>query len=400
MRTDKRDLRTGLPVWLPQPEIKTDSLEPKTTADVVVIGTGISGALMANTLRSSGLDVIAVDRRAPGTGSTFASTAMLQFDLDSPLMTLGKKIGRDRAGRAWIRSYGAIQALAELIKDLKITCDYAPRNSIYLPGNLLDVNGLKQEAAERQRIGLRSKFIDGKTLSELTGIKKPGAILSLGNAEADPVKLTMSLLRKSRKTGVRIIYPFEVDKINETKSWVKVSATDGRAIVARHVVLCTGYEVPKFIRGDGFMISSTWVIATRPQPKKLWPGRSLVWEASDPYLYMRTTREGRIIVGGEDQGFANEKKRDTLISKKSKLLSKKAQRLFPDFDFTPEYSWAASFGESTTSLPAIGLVPRHKKTFAVLGFGGNGITFSMLAAQIISRTINGLRDPDLELFKL
>jgi len=35
-----------------------------------------------------------------------------------------------------------------------------------------------------------------------------------------------------------------------------------------------------------------------------------------------------------------------------------------------------------------------------MGYGGNGITFSVIAAQIIQRAILGLPDPDAELFAL
>ncbi len=402
MRTGKRDLRTGIPVWLENPlsPVRTDPLKTSERTDVVVAGTGVSGALMADALISSGLRVIAVDRRSAMTGSTPASTAMLQFDLDSPLIVLEKKLGRRAAARAWIRSYGAVHALGERIKDLGIQCHYKPRQSVYLPGNLLDISGLKREAAARRRIGLRSEFIDGEELRRLTGIKKPGAILSMGNGEADPVKLTRGLLLRLRARGGKIVSPFEVAGIDESGSSVRVEAKDGRSIVAKYVVMCMGYEVPKLVRPHGFNITSTWAIATRPQPHKLWAGRQLVWEAADPYLYMRATHDGRVIVGGGDEDISGGQKRDALLHKKSAYIAKRAQRIFPDLSFEPEYAWTGSFGESKTSLPAIGLIPGHKKTYAVLGFGGNGITFSMLAAQIVSRAINGVTDPDMTLFKL
>lgn len=51
-------------------------------------------------------------------------------------------------------------------------------------------------------------------------------------------------------------------------------------------------------------------------------------------------------------------------------------------------------------MPSIGRVPRKHRTFAVLGYGGNGITFSMLAAQILRGAITGARDPDEALFAI
>jgi len=38
------------------------------------------------------------------------------------------------------------------------------------------------------------------------------------------------------------------------------------------------------------------------------------------------------------------------------------------------------------------------RCYAALGYGGNGITFSMLAAQLIQRSICGACDPDTDLF--
>ena len=63
--------------------------------------------------------------------------------------------------------------------------------------------------------------------------------------------------------------------------------TDQATIRARHVVFATGYELPKGVPRKGHRIATTWAIATRPQPRGLWPGHGFIWEASDPYLYLR-----------------------------------------------------------------------------------------------------------------
>ena len=81
-------------------------------------------------------------------------------------------------------------------------------------------------------------------------------------------------------------------------------------------------------------------------------------------------------------------------------MPRKAKRIFPNIDFTPDYAWTGSFGESPTGLPAIGPIKELPRCYAVLGFGGNGITFSMLAAQLVSRHMQGIKDPDAEIFKL
>jgi glycine/D-amino acid oxidase-like deaminating enzyme len=70
----------------------------------------------------------------------------------------------------------------------------------------------------------------------------------------------------------------------------------------------------------GHRIVSTWAFATVPQKAKLWPEQCLIWEASEPYLYLRTDPQGRVICGGEDEEFSDAHKRDALLVRKIDTL--------------------------------------------------------------------------------
>jgi glycine/D-amino acid oxidase-like deaminating enzyme len=114
---------------------------------------------------------------------------------------------------------------------------------------------------------------------------------------------------------------------------------------------------------------------------------------------MRTTPDGRVICGGEDEDFADDEKRDALIGKKAAAIGRKLHRLLPALDVTPEFQWAGSFGTTDTGLPLIGPIPRRKNCWAILGFGGNGITYSRIAADIVSAALAGKADPDADLYR-
>jgi glycine/D-amino acid oxidase-like deaminating enzyme len=51
-------------------------------------------------------------------------------------------------------------------------------------------------------------------------------------------------------------------------------------------------------------------------------------------------------------------------------------------------------------LPLIGPVPGHKGILAAYGYGGNGITFSFLAARLLGDIIAGQGSPLLHDFAL
>ncbi len=398
----KLDLRTGLPVWFAYrvPAVPVSKLARDAKADVAVIGMGISGAMIAEALTAQGLDVICLDRRGPMLGSTAATTALVQFEVDQPLSKLSAMIGRMKAERAWRRSRLAVESLFARITDLGISCRLGRRSSLYLAGNVLGAGDLADECAARLQAGIAARHLTPKPLAELFGLERNGALLSYGNLTLDPRALTAGLLLKARERGARLHAPTEATHVTSSRDAVSVETKDGPVVTAAHAVLATGYELMDMVPQAEHRIVSTWAIATKPQPKGLWRDEAFIWEASDPYLYIRTTRDGRVICGGEDEDFSDEEKRDALIGAKSAQLSKKLKKLFPHLDAQAEFAWTGSFGTTGTGLPYIGAIPRHPRVHAAMGYGGNGITYSQIASEVIASSLADRDDSDADLYAL
>ena len=204
--TETRDLRTGTPVWssYASASLSVEILRQGIRADVVVVGAGVTGALIAEVLSSRGLSTVVLDRRQPGHGSTAASTALLQFELDTPLIRLADDVGFERASRVWRRSFKAIEDLANLIRHLRLDCDFRGRRALYLAGSVLGAEELAEEGRQRRAIGLPSTFLEATELRDLAGIEREAALLSSGAADVDPVRLTRGLLHCAMARGVRL----------------------------------------------------------------------------------------------------------------------------------------------------------------------------------------------------
>ena len=396
----KLDLRTGRPVWLSYraPPVPVLRLTRDVKADVLIVGMGISGAMMAEAVTAQGRSVICIDRRGPLKGSTLATTALVQFEIDQPLTKLTGMIGRTAAQQAWRRSRLAVTSLQGRIDEIGIKCDLARRQSLYLAGNVLGPSELRAESDARRAAGIAARYLAGNELKRRFGIARPGAILSHDNLGLDPRKLTAGLFNHALRRKARLYAPAEAIEFDDTRDEVIVGTKDGPTITARHVVLATGYELTDIVPRTAHRIVSTWAIATRPQPRNLWPGAAFIWEAADPYLYMRSTADGRVVCGGEDEEFTDEQKRDALLAEKTRCVASKLEKLVPGIDAAPDYAWTGSFGTTTTGLPYIGAVPRHPRIFAVMGYGGNGITFSQIASEILSNVLEGRDDADAPLF--
>lgn len=397
--TNQRDLRTGRPLWLDRrlPNISAHPLKRKIRCDVLVVGAGISGSIIAESLSDAGLSTVIVDRRGPVRGSTAASTALLQYEIDTPLSHLSDRIGLDRAERLWRRSRLAVDALRERTRALGIKAQQASRDSLYLSGNVLNGEGLAREADARRRAGFEVSFLKPAQVLENYGIHGRSAIVGRDNYMADPRLLAAGYLNCAIAKGARLYAPVEVTDIEPSKAGVTVQTADGVEIGCTSLVIATGYENLKGIPRKWNKIISTWVIATRAQPRKIWPTGCIIWEAADPYLYIRTTPKGHVICGGEDAEIADADARDALNEAKTVRLVEKLGKLLPMIDPTPAYSWSGSFGNSETGTPTIGPIPKMPNCFAAMGYGGNGITFSMMAGQMLRGMITGDGDPDSDL---
>ena len=394
------DLRTGRPVWTAYraPRVPTKPLKRDARCDVLVVGMGVSGAMIAEALTDAGHDVMAIDRRGPLLGSTSATTALVQFELDVPLTKLVRTIGREAAEAVWRRSRLAVSNLMGRIEALDIDCRLHTRRSLYLAGDVLDPDGLQAEGVARREAGIDARFLDARGVLDAYGIRRDAALESSGNLALDPRRLTAGLLLTAARRGARLHAPAEATAFDHSASGVEVATLGGPVIRAGHVVLATGYELADPVPAEGHQVISTWALATRPQPRHIWPHAAFMWEASDPYLYLRATHDGRVICGGEDEEFSDEERRDALIPEKIAAIVAKLAKLLPGIDPTPEFAWAGAFGSTQTGMPIIRRLPRKPRMHAVMGYGGNGITFSRLAAEIVRTEIDGGQDSDAALF--
>lgn len=339
--------------------------------------------MVAERFTRRGREVVIIDRETPGHGSTGASTAMLLWEIDRPLSELTQAYGFERAARSYIASLRAVQGLLSLTRHHRIPCQLRDRSSLYLAVGDSE-RSLREEFDLRSRADLPGMFLDHPSLLRRFEIARAGAILSPGAADADPVRLAHGLLKVAVGRGATVLQG-DAAAFDSAGAKVVVGLTSGHEIEANRVVLCTGYVMPDIVRPTIQRPTSSWAIATEPQPQNLWPEDALIWEASHDYHYARTTSDGRIIFGGEDDDSAIEPQaREALTSAKRERLRQKLGALWPRSSGKIDYCWSGAFDTTQDGLPLIGAVPGQKNILAAYGYGGNGITFSYLAAELLA----------------
>ena len=397
----RMDLHSGLPFWLVRnglgpayPPLGTD-----VRTDVVVVGGGITGALCAYHLAEAGVAVVVVDARTIGTGSTCASTALLQYEIDTPLHELKELVGLDHAVRSYLacaRSIGQLEAIARKIG----ASDFAYHPSVQYASKASHVEGLRKEATLRNEHGLAVELLEGSEVMRVIPFESPAALRSSLAAQMDAWRFTHALHAHSAQLGVAVHERTEVVDFRDHGAGIELRTSAGHRIHAKHLIYATGYESRHLLPKDVIDLNSTYAIVTEAGcSEEPWAENALIWETATPYLYMRTAPDGRIIVGGRDEPFRSPALRDALLAKKAEALIQDINGLFPDLGLRKEFAWCGTFGSTKDGLPYIDRSPTDAHSWFALGMGGNGITFSLIAAEILRDRILGRANIEAELFR-
>jgi glycine/D-amino acid oxidase-like deaminating enzyme len=263
-----------------------------------------------------------LDKRDVGGGSTSASTALLQYEIDTSLVALTKRYGRGDAGRAYRLCHDSINAIERLVSELKVECVFQRKKSVYLASHASDAPILQEECVARKAAGIEIEYWDKAEVTARFSFSRPAALVSQQAAELDCHRLTHTLLARAVKNGARIFDRTLVDKYDARPNGVRLQTDRGCKICASHAVFATGYEAQEFLPKRVVKLKSTYALASEPLTEfPGWWERCLIWETARPYLYLRTTSDSRAFVGGEDDPFRNPARRDNLVRKRTDQLA-------------------------------------------------------------------------------
>ena len=132
-------------------------LQKNIVTEIVVVGGGITGALISHALMQHGYKVTLIDRRDIGQGSTSATTSMLQYEIDEKLIDLAEKIGEQAAVDCYKAGITAIKDLQKLVKDTGSDCGFKMKKSVYAAHNKKAATVLKKVTL-RPSAGRTAKF--------------------------------------------------------------------------------------------------------------------------------------------------------------------------------------------------------------------------------------------------
>jgi D-amino-acid dehydrogenase len=397
-------------------------------ADVIVLGAGIVGVSAAIAARQRGLAVVLVDRREPGSETSYGNTGVLSsgsilpFNKPSLWSALPAYMTNRHAALRWdpawtIRNidwlvrflanatpsrtkpratalHGLIGASLKLHREWIVKANAAQRirETGWLKAWRSDaVGAAKEEQAFLAEYGIASQLLDRQAISavepNIVPVYKVGLLHTQTASVDSPGAVVKAYARmfvgsggEIRQSDIKAIVP-------DGEGWRVVLA--GGAISARHVVVALGPWSADLLRPLGYRVPLAFERGYH-QEFKPNPARSLQRPIHDA--------EGSFIMTPMEQGIR--------VTSGVELTARDAPSSFAQLDqVVPAARGVVEFGEAVgepwrgarptlpDSLPMIGPAPRHSGLWLSFGHQHIGFTTGPATGVAIAAMIKGSEPP-------
>ena len=379
-----------------------DYLTQNIETDVIIVGGGVTGSILGYYFSKANIKSVILEKNRIGYCSTGLTTALLQYELDDKLNDLMEATTKTDVIRSYKLGIKALNEIDNIINEYGNECDYRKKDTLLYTSKKLEIDEIYEEYKTRKENGFDVDFID--EASNPFGFDlKAGVYSNNGGAQFDPYKYTHELLDICCTRGVRVYENTEVTSVNyESDEGVLVDTTYGYKVKGKIVIVATGYNTKLFSKRNFGTKTTTFNIATKPvRDFSGWHKRALIRDNNLPYNYYRTTEDNRIIIGGEDIRFVPDIFNEKAAKEKYEILEQRLKYMFKDIkDIEIEYKYCGAFASTKDNLGFLGEDPDNNKLWYCLGYGANGILFSILGGMMLSDLYLGKYNKDLLLFKV
>jgi glycine/D-amino acid oxidase-like deaminating enzyme len=275
--------RTSIPIWADEPaERSYPALKTDSSADVCVIGAGISGLSAAYMLAREGQSVVVLESGTIGGGETGRTTAHLSNALDDRYYELERLHGAEGARLAAESHTAAITTIEAIVKGENIDCDFERLDGYLFVPPMGDREQLEEEMQAARRAGIAVEWTSRAPMDNFD----TGACLRFPQqGQFHPIKYLQGLAMAIERYGGKIFCGTLVRDV-ESGFPVVVKTGTGAMVKARAAVVATNAP-----------IAETYGLYTANTPYRTYAiaaavprgsvHRALYWDTPDPYHYVR-----------------------------------------------------------------------------------------------------------------
>jgi glycine/D-amino acid oxidase-like deaminating enzyme len=372
------------------------------TADVVIVGGGLTGCATAFACVAAGMRPLVIEADRLGTGSAGRSAGLLLPDPGVFFKDIVRAHGL-RAARRIVEGYRkAASDGAAMLRRLNIRCDLLPCDDV-LVAMREGEKELGRERDARDAAGLDAPWIAGATARNKFALDAVAALKVGPGVSFDPYRACLGLASAAKSRRAQFFERSPVRKIRVGRTHVEI-VVDGGVVQAGTVIVTTGMATAEFtpLRRH-FKRRETYLVLTEPLSasirKQLGADNLTIRDLASPRHRLRRTKDGRLLIAGADRDESPARQREALRVQRTGQLMYELLMMYPVISgLRPEYGWEMVYGETADGLMYIGPHRNYPRHLFALGSSGDTLAGAFLAARILARAARGDLDKADEVF--
>lgn len=368
------------------------------TAQVCIIGGGITGALSCLKFVSAGIDTVLISADPIAYSSTAKSYGIMQLQVDRGLYRLSHDIGLSNATEIYNLCKTSIDEIEKICYDLPKSCGFKRVNSFLFTKEKSSNEFLQKEYMLLKNNGFDVSFVTkDKGLETFPFEIESGIILHKLAAIVDPYLLTHEIIKKCESLGARI---YENSHVKSIGTNYAVTNT-GQKVTADKIISATGLNTYKFFKDLGIK-KTRFAVVSKPIDNLSDLGDTNLFNCIDtPKISFAVTPDNRISAYGLDAGmvepfkkisnaFCSSSSANKFENKKFDSLSEGLSYYFPGFcSASPEYAFTTDYIQTEHGLPIIDEIKNFNNCLCGFCSGSSSLVFSNIVANILFKIYKG-----------
>jgi glycine/D-amino acid oxidase-like deaminating enzyme len=372
------------------------------TADVVIIGGGLTGCAAAYVCANAGLTTILLEQDRIGQAWTARGAGLLTPEPGPSFRDVTAAHGVKAARRlfdAWRR--GALEGAA-LLRRLRVPCALEPKDTI-VAVRREEEKLLRREYDARRAARLDAAWLIQRQVQARMRVEASGALKTGDGFALDPYRACIGLAAAAAARGAACFERSKVGKVRFTRRHADV-IIDGGKIRTRKVIVATGSATAEFkALQRHFTRREAYVVLTGKMPaamrRLVGDPRAVLTDLHAPPHHVRWSGDDRLMIAGADQNETPDRTRSAAVVQRTNELMYELLKMYPAiYGLQPEYGWDAPYGQTADGLMYIGAHRNFPHQLFALGDRPVSVTGAFVAARILLRAVQQTPDPADEVF--
>jgi glycine/D-amino acid oxidase-like deaminating enzyme len=387
--------RYGTPLWgqdVPASRAPTfPRFRGDHTADVVIIGGGLTGSVAAYLCAGAGLRTMLLEADRIGMGQTVRGAGVMSPEPGPLFRTVAAQHGL-RAARLIFEVWrkGALDGAA-LLRRLRVRCDLEPREMLIVAA-AHNERELRREHDARRDARLDLAWLTRKQMQSRVKMDAAGGLKTRDGFALNPYRACIGIMAAARGAGAVSHEKSRVRKVRFTRKYAEVLAEGGKIRTAK-VIVATGSitEVYKPLQRH-LDEREAYMVLTDRMPagmrKQLGDPRVVLRDPEEPSTQMGVIRGDRLLISGGDQHATAAKKRDAVLIQRTGALMYEVLKRYPAISgLQPELGWNAPYGQTADGLMYIGAHRNYPHHLFAVGGSAASVTGSFVAGRMLLRAV-------------